>query len=83
MTKIFAVFLISICTLLSFPIKASTVLPEIGTAGASALTVAKEKEFGWAFHLMANQALPIIHDPVLNEYIDALGQNLVSHADSV
>lgn len=58
-------------------------LPEIGTVGAGALTIEKEKEFGWAFRLMANQALPIIHDPVLNYYIDELGQNIVSHADSV
>lgn len=63
--------------------KASTPLPDIGTVGASALTIEKELDYGWAFHLMANQALPIIHDPVLNLYIDKLGQNLVSHADSV
>ncbi|PKG40064.1 peptidase M48 [Psychromonas sp. Urea-02u-13] len=32
---------------------------------------------------MANQALPMVHDPVLNHYINDLGQNIVSHADSV
>jgi len=58
-------------------------LPEIGTAGASALTIEQEKEYGWAFNLMANQSLPIIRDPVLNYYIAQLGQNIVSHADSV
>jgi len=58
-------------------------LPEIGTAGASALTIEQEKEYGWAFNLMANQSLPIIHDPVLNNYITQLGENIVSHADSV
>jgi predicted Zn-dependent protease len=61
----------------------SNSLPEIGTVGASALTIEKEKEYGWAFRLMANQGLPIIHDPVLNLYINELGQNLVSHAESV
>ena len=61
----------------------SNPLPEIGTVGASALTIEKEKEYGWAFRLMANQGLPIIHDPVLNQYINDLGQNLVSHAESV
>lgn len=68
---------------LSAPSKASNELPDIGTVGAGALTIEKEKEYGWAFSLMANQALPIIHDPVLNYYIDSLGQNIVSHADSV
>lgn len=58
-------------------------LPEIGTAGAAVLSIDQEKEYGWAFKLMANQALPIIHDPVLNHYIKSLGQNIVSHADSV
>lgn len=68
---------------LSVSSKASNELPDIGTVGAGALTIEKEKEYGWAFSLMANQALPIIHDPVLNYYIDSLGQNIVSHADSV
>ena len=58
-------------------------LPEIGTAGSVALTIEQEKEYGWAFNLMANQALPIIHDPVLDNYISQLGQNIVSHAESV
>ncbi|MFT6984593.1 MAG: putative Zn-dependent protease [Psychromonas sp.] len=58
-------------------------LPDIGTVGAGALTIEKEKEYGWAFRLMANQALPIINDPVLNHYINELGQNLVGHTDSV
>ncbi|MCW8995264.1 MAG: M48 family metalloprotease [Psychromonas sp.] len=71
--------------LLSFSniVNSANTLPEIGTVGASALTIEKEKEYGWAFALMANQRLPIIHDPVLNHYINELGQNLVSHADSV
>ncbi len=69
--------------LLSAPSHAANELPEIGTVGASALTIEKEKDYGWAFRLMANQALPIIHDPVLNNYIDGLGQNIVAHADSV
>ncbi|MCP5079429.1 MAG: M48 family metallopeptidase [Psychromonas sp.] len=47
------------------------------------MTIEKEKEYGWAFSLMANQALPIVHDPLLNHYIDTLGQNIISHADSV
>ncbi|WP_413701961.1 M48 family metallopeptidase [Psychromonas sp. KJ10-10] len=69
--------------MLSTNTKASDSLPEIGTVGAGALTIEKEKEYGWAFLLMANQSLPIIHDPLLNYYINNLGQNIVSHADSV
>ena len=58
-------------------------LPEIGTIGASVLTIAEEKEYGWAFQLMVNQKLPIIQDPILNYYINELGDNLVANADSV
>ncbi|WP_094752185.1 M48 family metalloprotease [Psychromonas sp. CD1] len=58
-------------------------LPDIGTVGAGALSLEQEKEYGWAFNLLANQSLPIIDDPVLNNYINKLGQNLVTHADSV
>ncbi|WP_238596647.1 M48 family metalloprotease [Psychromonas sp. psych-6C06] len=81
--KTIIISLYFILSLLSLPIKASNALPDIGTVGAGALTIEKEKEYGWAFRLMANQALPIIHDPVLNQYIQSLGQNIVSHADSV
>ena len=58
-------------------------LPEIGTAGSAVLTIEKEKEYGWAFQLAVNQALPVINDPVLNNYLSTLGQNIVAHADSV
>ncbi|MFQ3176343.1 MAG: putative Zn-dependent protease [Psychromonas sp.] len=61
----------------------SNSLPEIGTVGAATLSIEKEQEYGWAFRLMANQSLPIIDDPVLNQYINELGQSLVSHSESV
>lgn len=64
-------------------VNSSNSLPEIGTVGAATLTIEKEQEYGWAFKLMANQSLPIIHDPVLNQYINELGQSLVSHSESV
>ncbi len=58
-------------------------LPEIGTAGASALTIEKEKEYGKAFSVMLRGGLPVIDDPVLVEYVSELGHNLVANADSV
>ena len=79
--KLFAAYLF--LSSLSSVSVASNDLPDIGTVGAGALTIEKEKQYGWAFNMMANQALPIIRDPVLNHYISDLGQNIVSHADSV
>ena len=81
--KSIVISLFFVFVLLSTNTKASDSLPDIGTVGAGALTIEKEKEYGWAFLLMANQSLPIIHDPLLNYYINNLGQNIVSHADSV
>lgn len=81
--KSIVISLFFLFVLLSTNTKASDSLPDIGTVGAGALTIEKEKEYGWAFLLMANQSLPIIHDPLLNYYINNLGQNIVSHADSV
>lgn len=78
---VFALYLFLIC--LSPLSVANNDLPEIGTVGASALTIEKEKEYGWAFSMLANQALPVIHDPILNDYVTTLGQNIVAHADSV
>lgn len=80
-SQLFSLSLLLLC--LSPLSLANNDLPEIGTVGAGALTIEKEKQYGWAFSMMANQALPIIHDPVLNYYVSNLGQNIVAHADSV
>lgn len=58
-------------------------LPDIGTAGVSALSVEQEVLYGKAFMRFARASLPIIDDPVLNEYISDLGQRLVSQANNV
>lgn len=58
-------------------------LPEIGTAGASALTIEKEIQYGQAFSVMARGGLPVVNDPVLVEYINELGHILVANAESV
>lgn len=58
-------------------------LPDIGTAGVSALTIDREIAYGESFMRFARAQLPIIDDPVLDEYLDDLGQRLVSHAENV
>jgi len=78
--KLTACFLLSTIACTSF---ANDDLPEIGTAGAGGLSIAKEKQYGWAFKMLAQQSLPIVRDPVLNNYLTSLGENIVSHADSV
>lgn len=58
-------------------------LPDIGTAGVAALTIDREQAYGESFMRFARASLPVIDDPVLNEYLSDLGQNLVSHASDV
>jgi len=59
------------------------VLPEIGTAGFSVLSIDKERQIGSAMmrHIRASQ--PLVNDPVLIEYINDLGNRLVKNAEDV
>lgn len=58
-------------------------LPDIGTAGVAALSIDREITYGNSFMRFARAQLPIIDDPVLNEYLSDLGQRLVSHANNI
>lgn len=58
-------------------------LPDIGTAAVSTLSIGQEIEMGDYYVRMLRASAPVINDPVLNEYINALGGKLVAHADSV
>ncbi len=75
----------AVSLVLSIPItvNASNDLPEIGTAGAAAITIDKEKQYGRAFSIITRANQPIVDDPLLSEYISELGNKLVANADSV
>lgn len=60
-----------------------TDLPSIGTAAAGTLTVDKEIEFGRAYLQMLRASQPLVHDPLLTAYVNALGANLIAHARDV
>ncbi|USD31764.1 MULTISPECIES: beta-barrel assembly-enhancing protease [Vibrio] len=66
------------------PIYANTLdLPDIGTAASSTLTIDQELQYGDAYMRMLRNNQPIVNDPVLNEYIDSLGHQLVANANDV
>ena len=65
------------------PTSAANRLPDIGTAGVSAMSIEREAQFGEAFSRFARANQPVIEDPVLNEYINNLGLKLLSQADAV
>lgn len=58
-------------------------LPEMGSAGFSSLSIEKERQIGDVMmrHIRASQ--PLLNDPVLTEYINHLGNDLVKHANGV
>lgn len=58
-------------------------LPDIGTAAASTLSIGQEMEMGDYYMQMLRAQAPILNDPVLNQYINDLGQKLVSKSESV
>lgn len=58
-------------------------LPDIGTAGASVMSVERERTFGDLYMRQIRAQAPIIGDPVLNEYLKDMGTRLVREADDV
>ena len=45
-------------------------LPEIGSAGFSALSIEKERQIGGEMMRQISASQPILNDPVLTEYIN-------------
>ena len=82
--------LIILLTCFSLPIIASSQsvnsdknkLPEIGVVASDTITIDKEVLVGNAIMRQLRGQAPIIHDPVLNEYIQDLGNKLVVQADN-
>lgn len=63
--------------------KNKNILPEIGTAGSSVLSLEKERQLGHAMMKQMRATSPMLHDPVLVEYVNSLGNKLVKHANNV
>jgi len=58
-------------------------LPELGTVASSSLTIEKEIRIGKAYKMMMRSRLPIINDPLLEQYINDVGLSLVANANDV
>jgi len=58
-------------------------LPEIGISGFSVLSLDKERQIGNAMMRQLRATQPLIQDPVLIEYINHLGNQLVKNAQDV
>lgn len=67
----------------SSPVQALNKLPDIGGNAFSTLTPEKEKQLGDVMMRQTRGQLPMIYDPLLDEYINALGNRLVARANDV
>lgn len=61
----------------------SDTLPDIGTTAGSTLSINQELQMGDFYVRQLRASAPLINDPLLNQYINELGQRLVAHANSV
>jgi predicted Zn-dependent protease len=57
-------------------------LPEIGVVASDAITIDKERIVGDAIMRQLRGQAPLVQDPVLQEYIQDVGNRLVVHADN-
>lgn len=78
---------IAFCSMLAVPLCAaavnSTTLPDLGTNAFSSLSPDKEKLIGDMMLKQTRSQLPMVSDPLLDEYLHTLGQGLVAKAEGV
>lgn len=58
-------------------------LPDMGTAAGDTLSIGQELAMGDFFVRQLRASTPLIHDPLLTQYINKLGSKLVANASSV
>ncbi|MCX8956747.1 beta-barrel assembly-enhancing protease [Erwinia psidii] len=58
-------------------------LPDIGTTAGNTLSIGQEMQMGDFYVRQLRASAPLISDPLLNTYINQLGERLVAHAWSV
>jgi hypothetical protein len=78
--KLLLCFSIASCLIFSTLSHADSQLPDIGTAGVSALSVEQEVLYGKAFMRFARASLPIIDDPKPSGEPKEKNPNLITQA---
>ncbi len=58
-------------------------LPEIGAASGNLFTPLQEQQLGKTFMRYIRATQPVIEDPLLDEYINKLGNSLVEHSEGM
>lgn len=79
--KIWLVLAFSLLT--SIPATADRIeLPDLGDPAESALSLVKEREIGQEIMLQIRKSQSLVDDLIIQEYIDSIGHQLLSQADS-
>jgi len=60
----------------------NTTLPDLGDESIAVISPAQERKLGEDLMRQSRRALAFMDDPEITEYIQSLGQKLVSHSDS-
>ncbi|QKJ88183.1 M48 family metallopeptidase [Paramixta manurensis] len=83
--SLFASFLATLLAGNALPTHADVAdsLPDIGTTAGGTLSINQELQMGDFYVRQLRASAPLINDPLLNDYINQLGQRLVAHANSV
>jgi len=88
-TKIINIFTACLLTItISFSAVSSAMqnsqrLPEIGTTGAAFMSIERERVVGDFYMRQVRSQAPIINDPVLDSYLNSIGQRLVRNTGGV
>lgn len=70
-------------SLVAFPAAVSAELPDLGGNAFSTITPDKEKQLGDVMMRQTRGSLPMVYDPLLDEYLNALGNRMVARANDV
>jgi predicted Zn-dependent protease len=80
---VLAAFLIASVGLNASAANKKNALPEIGVVASSAISLDKEIIIGDALMRQLRRQAPLVNDPLLDEYIQDLGNRLVAQAENV
>lgn len=75
--------LASLASAQTFDQQDKNLLPEIGVVASDAISIDKEKEIGEILMKQLRAQAPVVSDPLLEEYINDIGNRLVANADNV
>ena len=69
--------------LTSASVQANNALPDIGGNAFSTLTPDKEKQLGDVMMRQTKGQLPMVYDPLMDEYLNSMGNQMVAKAQDV